>query len=174
MSIETEEYIAFKKVSQPYGWLGNMAPYAVTYETIEYKTTEALFQALRFKGFPEIQKKIRAEKSPMSAKMVAKSHIDLIPDYDFCKGQDIENMKLCLKLKVEQHPELVEMLLATNNKKLIEDCSSRPHGSGLKWGAALQEDKWVGENILGVLWEELREELKLSLEHSNNINKIKP
>lgn len=174
MSIETEEYIAFKKVSQPYGWLGNMAPYAVIYEEIEYKTTEALFQALRFKGFPEIQEKIRAEKSPMSAKMVAKSHIDLIPDYDFCKGQDIEHMKLCLKLKVAQHPELVEMLLATNNKKLIEDCSSRPHGSGLKWGAALQGGKWVGENILGVLWEELREELKLSLEHSSNMNKIKP
>ena len=40
--------ISFTKVSLPFGWLGNMSPFPILYEGKEWKTTEALFQALRF------------------------------------------------------------------------------------------------------------------------------
>jgi hypothetical protein len=40
--------IAFTKVALSFGWLGNMAPYPIVYEAKLYRTTEALFQALRF------------------------------------------------------------------------------------------------------------------------------
>jgi len=39
--------IWFKKVAEPYGWLGNMAPYPITYKGIVWSTREALFQSLR-------------------------------------------------------------------------------------------------------------------------------
>lgn len=159
-TVENNE-IAFTKVKLPFGWLGNMAPYSVEYEGVSYKTTEALFQSLRFKDFPEVAQMIIDEKSPMSAKMVAKGNMSLLNDYQPGCDQDIENMKLCLRLKVDQHPELKEELLATNDIKIIEDCSSRPHGTGLIWGAAFQNGQWVGKNVLGVLWEELRQELVL-------------
>lgn len=161
--VEPQE-IAFTKVSLPFGWLGNMAPYPVKHEGKSYKTTEALFQALRFKDFPEVQELIMAEKSPMGCKMVAKSHFKLLNGYQPGCQEDLDNMRLCLRLKVDQHSELKEQLVATNDIKIIENCSSRPHGTGLIWGAAFQEGKWVGKNVLGVLWEELREQLKLELD----------
>jgi ribA/ribD-fused uncharacterized protein len=151
--------ISFTKVNLPYGWLGNMAPYPVEYGGKQYRTTEALFQVLRFQGFPDIQEKIREQKSPMSAKMIAKGNKHLIPDYEFCGTQDIEHMELCLRLKLEQHPQLKEDLLATKDYPIIENCSSRPHGTGLIWGAAFINNEWQGQNILGKLWEKIRKEL---------------
>jgi hypothetical protein len=40
--------IWFKKVAEPYVWLGNMAPYPITYKGIVWPTSEALFQSLRY------------------------------------------------------------------------------------------------------------------------------
>ena len=68
-----EPIIAFTKVALPFGWLGNMAPYPVTYGGKAWRTTEALFQALRFED-ESIREAIRQEKSPMAAKLVAKRH----------------------------------------------------------------------------------------------------
>lgn len=157
------EIIAFKKVKEPYGWLGNMAAYGIIHNDLEYRTTEALFQALRFKDFPEIAEKIRQEKSPMTAKMVAKSYRDVLDKagYKFLSNQDIAYMKICLKEKLAQHPELKDLLQETGIKHIIEDCTSRPQGSGLFWGAALENSQWVGKNILGEMWMQEREELNL-------------
>ena len=157
------DYIAFTKVKLPFGWLGNMAPFPVTYKDIQYRTTEALFQCLRFKDYPEIQEKIRNENSPMGAKMVAKSFKNLLDQdgYVFMGNQDIAYMRICLDQKIAQHSNLVPLLLDTKNLMLIEDCSSRPHGSGLFWGAALKENEWVGKNILGKMWMDIRLELNL-------------
>lgn len=161
--------IAFTKVKLPYGWLGNMSPYPIDYEGKTYRTTEALFQCLRFTDFPEVQEEIRSQTSPMSAKMIAKSYVNLIPNYNMCGEEDQKNMALCLQLKVEQHPQLVKDLLDTGTTHIIEDCSSRPHGTGVIWGAAFQNGQWIGKNILGNLWMELREELKLQ-----QTKKLKP
>lgn len=151
--------IAFTKVKLPYGWLGNMAPYPINYGGKVYRTTEALFQALRFSGFPEIQEEIRSQASPMTAKMIAKSHKDKLVGYELCGAQDLKNMELCLRLKLEQHPQLKVELTNTGTATIIEDCTSRPHGTGLIWGAAFKDGQWVGENILGNMWERLRAEL---------------
>ena len=95
--------VTFTKVKLPYGWLGNMAPFPITYQDHTYRTTEALYQAMKFEQYPEIQKLIRDAKSPMAAKMIAKSHAAMVTT---SQEQNIENMKLCLRLKLEQHPTL--------------------------------------------------------------------
>lgn len=151
--------IAFTKVKLPFGWLGNMSPFPIIYEGKEYLTTEALFQALRFTKRPDIQELIRLEKSPMSAKLVAKGKVEFMDDNILYSDKDIDNMRLCLRLKLEQHPELKEALKATGNTPIIEDCSNRPHGSGLFWGSEKTENGWNGQNILGVLWMEERDKL---------------
>jgi len=51
-------------------------------------------------------------------------------------------------------------LLETIDVWIVEDYSKRPHGIGLFWGAAMRENDWHGENWLGVLWMELRDQLK--------------
>lgn len=146
--------ILIRKVKDPYGWLGNMSPHPIEHQGLKYLTTEALFQCLRFDS-QEITELIRAKKSPMSAKMVAKSHADK-RIVEPLSTQDVDNMRLCLKLKIEQHPKVLTDLLATGEEEIVEDCTKRPYGSGIFWGMAFQKGHWTGDNILGKLWMELR------------------
>ena len=154
--------ILIRKVKEPHGWLGNMSPYPVDFEGKQFRTTEALFQSLRFQN-EEVIEAIRAEKSPMAAKFAAKKHKKGMVVEPLSES-DVENMKLCLKLKVEQHPELRDRLLATGDAVIIEDCTKRKRGSGLFWGAGLDDGSWIGQNTLGKLWMEIRHGLRTSLE----------
>lgn len=150
-----KEKIGFTKVALPYGWLGNMSPHPVEVDGKLWKTTEALFQALRFTDETIIEA-IRAEKSPFSAKLVAKANraaMKITP----CSEKDVENMRICLRLKVDQHPELILELKNTGDATLFEDVSSRgDRGSNLFWGAKLINGELVGENTLGKLWMTMR------------------
>jgi ribA/ribD-fused uncharacterized protein len=164
--------ISFTKVDLPYGWLGNMSPHIVRYRGLLYRTTEALFQAMRYEGFPDVQQEIRDARSPMTAKMIAKKHKALIAGRETTaerEAMDLARMRECLLLKLEGHPDLKRHLLATRMATIIEDCSSRRGGSGLFWGMAKRElrhedgsvaVKWEGRNELGKLWMAIREELK--------------
>lgn len=155
--------IAFTKVNLPYGWLGNMSAEAVVYHGKRYRTAEALFQCMRFEGHPSIQEAIRDCPSPMSAKMVAKKHRHLIEDsVAHLWEEDVERMRLCIRLKLEQHPALKRMLLATGELLLVEDVGRRRGISALFWGAYWDADKkaWVGKNTLGRCWMECRTNLK--------------
>jgi predicted NAD-dependent protein-ADP-ribosyltransferase YbiA (DUF1768 family) len=152
--------ILIRKVSEPYGWLGNMSAFPVVWKGKTYRTTEALFQCLRFSD-PEIIENLRSQKSPMAVKMVCKRHRSAMV-VESCSAQDVENMRLCLRLKLEQH-NLRDDLLVTGEAVIIEDCSRRPRGNSLFWGAALMDGEWKGENMLGKLWMELRAAERLSL-----------
>lgn len=153
------EVIAFTKVALPFGWLGNMAPFPVTWDGKVWRTTEALFQALRLAPGDTAREEIRAEKSPMGAKMTAKRSADrrvIVP----LSADDVAMMEGVLRLKLDQHPHLRAALVATGDRAIVEDCTSRPRGTGLFWGAARQSDgTWTGDNILGKLWMKLRSEL---------------
>ena len=72
---------------------------------------------------------------------------------------DVDNMRLCLRLKLKQNPELRDQLLETGDESIIEDCTKRPNGSGKFWGMAFKGGEWVGENTLGKLWMELRSQM---------------
>lgn len=156
-----ENIITFTKVKLPFGWLGNMAPYKLINDGVEWNTSEALFQALRFGNDEmDIKEKIRAEKLPMSAKMIAKSNIDKMCVTPMSEA-DLNNMRNVIRLKVNQHPELKDELLATGDDVIVEDVKNRQNESGLFWGAALQDDgTWKGQNWLGKIWMEIRDELK--------------
>lgn len=150
--------ITFTKVGQPHGWLGNMAPFPVKYDGKWWKTTEHLFQALRFDD-QAAREEIFALGSPMGAKMIAKKHkakMVVSPQ----SPEDLANMEMVLRLKLQQYKELQRNLLGTGNETIIEDCSSRPGVSGKFWGAAWEDGQWVGENTLGKLWMKLRDELR--------------
>jgi N-glycosidase YbiA len=150
--------ILIRKVAEPFGWLGNMSPFPVIWSEKLYRTTEALFQAMRFEEQNVIEA-IRMAKSPMTAKMVAKRDRNVMV-VEPRSSRDVENMRTVLRLKLEQHPHLKQELIATGDQSILEDCSKRPHGSGLFWGSALQDGQWVGQNMLGRLWMECRDELR--------------
>lgn len=88
--------------------------------------------------------------------MIAKKHAKLQNKCD-----DVDNMRLCLTLKLQQHPELKPLLLQTGDSIIVEDCSARARGTALFWGAkwCSISHTWVGENWLGRLWMDKRAEL---------------
>ena len=157
--IEADD-IFFTKVNLPFGWLGNMSPYPVVFNNQRWLTTEALFQALRFED-DAIREEIRAQKSPMGAKMKAKAHkikMVLTP----MSSQDVENMKMCVKMKINQHSSLKSLLIATGERKIYEDIGNRRGARHLFWGAKNENGFWVGENKMGEIWMNQRLELLLN------------
>lgn len=159
----TQETISFTKVKLPFGWLGNMSPFPVEANGVTWRTTEALFQALRFAD-RGIREEIRAEKSPMAAKLKAKGKRDQMV-IEPLSVQDVQNMKYCIILKVKQHEEIRKQLLDTGDARIIEDVTSRGRrGSNLFWGALKTDDgEWEGLNTLGILWMEVRETVRSEL-----------
>lgn len=146
--------IAFKKIKDPYGWMGNMSPYPILFEFVNWRTAEALFQAMRFSD-NDIKMQICAATSPMIAKFVARKNIEKMSIVPRSK-EDVANMKKVLELKISQHIYLKRQLLETGDCILVEDTTGR---NDQFWGANNVNGKWVGENVLGKLWMEIRESL---------------
>jgi ribA/ribD-fused uncharacterized protein len=153
--------IAFTKVAKAYGWLSNMSPHPVPWDGRTWRTCEALFQARRFDAsvHGEIIDGIYSATSPIAAKGVARDHVDkmcVTPQ----SAEDLDHMRDVLRLKIEAHSMLRAELISTGDTLIVEDVSSRPHGSALFWGAARCLDGWNGVNQLGRLWMELRTSLR--------------
>lgn len=157
------EEIAFTKTALPYGWMGNMAPYPITWDGKVFPRSENLFMALRFDD-PDIIEAIRLEPNPMKAKFFAKKHADKMV-VEQRSPQDVANMNLVVRLKMLQHPMLGPMLLDTHFLPIYEDVTSRgKRGSNLFWGALKHEDgTWEGENHLGRIWMQIRKELRAKM-----------
>jgi len=159
--------VIIRGVREDYGWLGNMSKHKIMYDKACWLTAEALFQALRFpmdavndEG-ENIRELIRAQKSPMAAKMKSKKYKDkrnITPMED----EDLKNMRMVLRLKFKWNCNPLEMdLLATGDRLIVEDCSKRPTVSGRFWGAQrLADGTWKGTNKLGQLLMELRTEIR--------------
>ena len=154
--------IYIRKVNCPHsGWLSNMSPYKIVVDDIFWKTAESYFQSLRFAPDDNVRERIRIQKSPMAAKMVAKenaSRMMVVP----LSEHDVENMRITLRLKFRcnQIP-LEDNLLLTGTRTIIEDCSARRTESGAFWGASeLPNGLLYGRNILGKLLMELRNEIR--------------
>ena len=131
--MEAEKSIWFKKVAEPFGWMGNMAPYPIEFEGKIWRTSEALFQAMRYEDV-EIKELIRAEKSPMGAKMKAKKYKDkmvVVP----MPVDDVENMKKCVRLKFDQHTKIKDFLMKTHGRLIFEDIGNRNGERHKFWGA---------------------------------------
>jgi ribA/ribD-fused uncharacterized protein len=154
--------IPFKKVDEPNGWLGNMSrhPLRVPKELggVLYPTAEHYFQCERFKDLA-IRQAILFKNSPMSCKMIAKrhkAHMTIAPR----SLADIELMRRTIRLKLKNHANLKDELLALPKEGIIiEDASARRGESAGFWGMRLQGNIWTGQNWLGRLWMELRLEL---------------
>ena len=93
--------VAFRKIAEPYGWLGSMSAHAVRVPRIPggqlYPTCEHYFQCSRFSD-PNIQEAILSKGSPMSAKMVAKKNkaqMVIAPR----SSEDLDLMRKVLRLK---------------------------------------------------------------------------
>lgn len=148
--------IEFTKVDLPYGWLGNMFGSQIRYEGKIWKTSEALFQALRFED-EAIRELIRNEKSPMGAKMKAKANKDKMVVVPMSE-KDVENMKSVVRLKFDQNPVLRSKLKITGDHIIVENIGNRNGERHLFWGMKKVNGEWIGNNVMGKILMEIREE----------------
>lgn len=145
--------VLIRRVGEEWGFFGNMSPHPILWEGVVWPRAEHLFQAWRFAPDNPVRQIIHAMKNPMTAKMVAKEHkLQMI--YQPRTSDDLERMRLLLRLKLEQHGDIRKLLQDTGDRPIVEDCSKRASESGLFWGAALVTggDTWRGFNHLGKLW----------------------
>ena len=153
--------IAFRRKKDRFGWMGNMPHFEVEYRGVKYKSSEHLFQSLRYEGHPRIQKQVREHPNSLyMKKTVHRRSVHLIDPID--PKKDKERMLVSLRAKVAAHPWMVRRLLATGTGVIIEDVTKRSRGSGKVWGAAWDSSKkrWEGHNWLGRTWMKLRTELR--------------
>lgn len=154
------ECVAFHKTKEAFGGLSNMAAsYPVFVNGTRILTTEHLYQACRFPDYPDLQKQVLAEKSPMGAKMKSKPHRHLTRlDWETPDGLGVrvDVMRWCLRLKLAQNLVRFRSLLLDTGSKPIVEISHKDRF----WGAVSDPSGvLVGSNMLGRLLVELRESL---------------
>jgi predicted NAD-dependent protein-ADP-ribosyltransferase YbiA (DUF1768 family) len=141
--------------------MGNMPHFEVSYQGKKFKSSEHLFQWLRYRGHSRIQKRIREHKNSLYMKKTVHTPSEyLIRPLN--QKRDKRRMMICLRAKVKAYPWMAKRLLLTGNAVIIENVSKRPRGSGMVWGAAWDPERgaWLGHNWLGRAWMKLRTELR--------------
>lgn len=146
-----KECIAFRKTTEPYGGLSNMAPkYPIIICGVKVLTSEALYQACRFPGMPEIQRIIIEQRSPMTAKDISRKYNQLTrPDWE---NRRVQIMRWALNGKLLYNWKTFgELLDSTGEKYIVEDSPKDTF-----WGAAKDGSMYSGVNALGRLLMQLR------------------
>lgn len=131
-----------------YWFLSNFYNCKVKWKGYTLDSSEALFQALKSRNWTDFKKFIGL--TPSQAKKLG-NVIDIRPDWDRIR---IDVMRAVLRAKFLDPANVIlaKKLLATNNIELIED----NYWNDTFWGKC----NGVGENHLGKLLMELREEIK--------------
>lgn len=132
-----------------YFFLSNFYVAPVEYQGIIYRNNEAAFQAAKTTS-KEVKEKF-ADLLAEEAKKLGRK-VELRPDWEEVKTDVMH--KICMA-KFTQNPLLKEKLLATGSEELVE---GNNHGDKI-WGCV----DGVGENRLGKILMQVREELSCSM-----------
>ena len=140
-----EEILQFKGA---YAFLSNDYPAEVTYEGILYPCAASAFLASKFTDAQ--QKKAIAQMAPEKAKQrESETRRERgSPDWQM---RQMTVMEEVVRLKFQQHPELKEMLAATDPYRLINGSNKDTY-----WG--VNPITWKGENHLGLILMKIRNE----------------
>ena len=141
--------IQFYRVSDEYGEFSNFAAFPIKLGGKVWPTSEHYFQGQKFPGSAHAEA-IRNTRSPMiAARMGRDRKKPLRRDWEAAK-EDI--MREAVRAKFTQHPELITLLLGTDDAQLVEhttnDCYWGDGGDG------------SGRNVLGRILMEVREQLR--------------
>ena len=158
-SIETypiSECVAIRKVKEPWGIFGNFAPTPIIINGVTFKTSELLFQLMKFKEKEPILAVYNAKTPKMIAKHWEKTH----------RREDwgrmiVDAMKFCITQKYEQSEDFRKELERSKGKYIVEDQTSFPKKTPDTWGVKQQGSDFIGPNLLGRLLMELRDKGKL-------------
>ena len=167
--------VFFHKKPDNHWILSNMASCPLEIEGIPFKSSEHLFQTLKF-ATPE---SIAAVYYAKNAKMTAKHWQKLDGHRRTDWGRIVlDVMKFCLKQKYEQSLEFREELEKTKGYNIVELQDSKKDKDSSRadaWGVKTKGQNYVGPNLMGRLLMELRDgkmEYKLPDDWNQMLEKI--
>lgn len=149
-----EEISFYRANEKPYGAFSNLHRRPVTFEGVEYATSEHAYQAGKARK-DSVREWLMAAPTPALLAMAAHGLYvwDVAPNWSKTK---FDRMRGVLRAKFTQHQDLKDLLLSTGNARLVEVATVDNPVNRL-WG----EVNGVGKNMLGVLLMELRDELQI-------------
>lgn len=158
------ECIAFRKTNEEFGGFSNMAGgYPIYIEGIKILTSEALYQACRFPEYPEIQRMIIEQRSPMTAKDISRKYNHLTRrDWE---SNRVQIMNWCIHLKLLYNWNKMGNLFRRTLDKEIVELSSKDDF----WGAYERGDYAEGYNVLGLLLKQVRKDYRINQDKRNII-----
>ena len=149
--------VFFHKKTDEHWILSNMASCPLEIDGIQFKSSEHLFQTLKF----ATQESVLAVYNSNSPKMTAKHYQKLDGHRREDWGQILMDvMKFCLQQKYEQCPEFKEELERTKGYNIVElqDAKNDKESSKANaWGVKTKGQNYEGANLIGRLLMELRD-----------------
>lgn len=143
--LDTDEKVFFYE--QEFYPLSNFSSFMLEWKGFLWMTSEHAFHSEKFSG-QDLIEQLKATRSAHDAMKLAYANVDKYrKDW---KDVRLGIMKEILCAKVEQHPYVKKKLLETGNRELVENSWRDDF-----WGWGPNKD---GENNLGKLWMEIREE----------------
>lgn len=132
-----------------YAFLSNFHPSPIEWGWRTYATVEHFYQACKTTD-QRLHDMIRCQTTPGRAKRAGRG-IELRHDWEEIKN----NVMLVAVRKKFEIVNLRKLLIATGNQQLQEGNS---HGDKI-WGCVREGGRWVGENQLGKILMQVREEI---------------
>jgi ribA/ribD-fused uncharacterized protein len=128
----------------------NFSAYTIDIWGKEFATGEHAYQWKKFSVLnPDIAQKILDAKSPHAAKKISDAHAAVVDSSWHREKMSV--MEEILRAKITQHENVRNKLTETGQKDILENSPVDSY-----WGIG-KDGK--GENVLGKLWMQLREEL---------------
>lgn len=116
-AIDGTDPVIIDSTRGPFGELSNFAPYSVFAQGLIWRSSEHLYQGCKF-AMPTLRDRIRRAATPAKAKEIAHVHRDqVIADW---KDMRLSAMHSTVRLKLRQNPEILESLLSTGHREIIE------------------------------------------------------
>lgn len=129
--------------------------HAIEVEGVVYPTVEHAYQCARYAD-ESIREEIRKQPSPVKAWETSTKYKHLqIPEF---KKADYKRavMKSFMRARALQHQDVLTALLETGSKQIVKHITTYPPGDGY-WDDGQHGE---GQNEMGKIWMELREELR--------------
>ncbi len=129
-------------------WLGNFYPISVQFKGMNFRNSEAAFQAQKFIHTPKLMQQFTTLTGDEAFRLAAVNKTLQRSDW---AQVNVQIMTDVLRAKMDQHPEIAEWLLATGGAYLVEHNPVK--GRDAFWS---DDHDGTGQNMLGKIWMRLR------------------
>ena len=149
---------SFRFTKSAWGAFSNFQPLAVPILAGPWTfiSSESVYQACKFPERPDVQRRIAEAPTAREAAAIGRTPgLGIDPGWT---AQRVDVMRWVLRMKREANRDEIDAALAATGERPIVEVSTRDAW----WGARSVADRYEGNNVLGRLWMEIRQQLRES------------